>query len=138
MLRPSLRNAQVGGDQVAESLFKPYTAQIDSCDDKAQNDECAKTTTDFISFISKSCCDANDSSQCDGLPADCTPECGAVFMPYFSRCGRLVFQAPDALSHAGVNAPNADGTPSQVPIAIDKIRNWTSYSLHSLTHSSVD
>jgi hypothetical protein len=103
----------VGGDQVAESLFKPYTAQIDSCDDKAQNDECAKTTTDFISFISKSCCDANDSSQCDGLPADCTPECGAVFMPYFSRCGRLVFQAPDALSHAGVNAPNADGTPSQ-------------------------
>jgi hypothetical protein len=71
-----------------DPTYLAYAVIKAACADATEIEQCADTAAVYLAMTNSVCCVDQD---CTDLPAECTPECAATFMPFFSRCGMQTF-----------------------------------------------
>jgi hypothetical protein len=73
-----------------DPTYLAYVPIKAACAGATARAQCANTASSVTTMTDSVCCVDQD---CTDLPAECTPECAATFMPFFSRCGMQIFGA---------------------------------------------
>jgi hypothetical protein len=73
-----------------DPTYLAYVPIKAACAGATARAQCADTASLLTTMTDSVCCVDQD---CTDLPAECTPECAATFMPFFSRCGMQIFGA---------------------------------------------